>query len=180
MRENIELSREEIIKISKRQLVMSYILGILFSLLGIAVVAILIVDAVNNKNRRVASIIISIILALMVVDYICKLIKKIKSNKNFLNVYNSNLETKTITLKPISHKYQKFNPVGVSMDDNLYYAFISLIVEENNNKVEYTYASRRPLKVNVDDLLTDKEIECTIFEDTHVIDTISIIEKEKN
>jgi hypothetical protein len=178
MRDNLELNKDEVIKICKKQLVSNYVFSILFSILAIAIIAFFVINAINNEKSRTWSIIFSVLILLAVLDLICKTVKKNKTASVTMRSYKENIELETVKLTPSSRKYIKFVPKGVTSDQNLYYAFIDLEVKEDEKNVLYTYISRRPLKINVDDLLDNKEITCQVFKGTHVIDSILEIEKE--
>lgn len=92
---------------------------------------------------------------------------------------NSELETESKQIKSTTHKFIKFEPKGVDVDQNLYYSFIIFnVVDDNKNKKEYYYISKKPLKIIVNDLILNEELTINVFKDTNVIDSIPELEKE--
>ena len=63
MRDNLELNKDEVIKICKKQLVSNYVFSILFSILAIAIIAFFVINAIiikrffntSRKYQRIAT-----------------------------------------------------------------------------------------------------------------------------
>jgi len=178
VRENFELSKEEVCKICKKQSLSSYIFAFIWALVAIVIIVFAIINAVNNEDARVPSIIMAMLILFAGCTLVKAMIERASINNKIKDVYSKDINTLEKIITPIKHDFNKFVPNGITSDNNLYYSFITLTVIENEKRVNYYYVSLKPLKVTVDDLLDNKEIKVILFEGTNIIKTIGDIEKE--
>ncbi len=179
MRTELNLSKDEINSICKKQTIFTYIVGALWTIVAIFVLVFAILSAVSDSNNVAICVIVAIIMALLIISNITATLKKAKIFKQIYVTNNEQLTTEAKQIKSTTHKFIKFEPKGVDVDQNLYYSFIIFnVIDENKNKKEYYYISKRPLKIIVNDLILNEELTINVFKDTNVIDSIPEIEKE--
>ncbi len=178
MRTDLNLTKEEINSICKKQTIFTYIVGAVWTVVALFVLIFSILSAVADTKNMTICIVVAVIMLLLGISNITSMLKKAKIFKNIYVCNNNNLETEEKKIKSTTHKFIKFEPKGVDIDQNLYYSFIIFNVVEDNKKVEYYYISKKPLKIVVNDLIINEELTINLFKGTNVIDSIPEIEKE--
>ncbi len=179
MRTELNLSKEEINSICKKQTIFTYIVGALWTIVEVFVLVFAILSAVSDSKNIAICVIVSVIMVLLTISNITSTLKKAKIFKQIYLSNNSEIALETYSIKSTTHKFIKFEPKGVDVDQNLYYSFIIFnVVNDNKEKKEYYYISKKPLKITVNDLILNEELTINVFKDTNVIDSIPEIEKE--
>lgn len=178
MRTDLNLTKEEINSICKKQTIFTYIVGAVWTIVAVFVLVFAILSAVADSKNIAIGVIVAVIMAFLVLSNLKSTLEKVKIFSNISKLNNNNNGTEVKSFKSLTHKFIKFEPKGVDVDQNLYYSFIVFTILEDNKKKQYYYISKKPLKLVVNDLILNEELSVNVFKDSNVIDSIPLLEKD--
>ena len=110
MRTELNLSKDEINSICKKQTIFTYIVGALWTIVAVFVLVFAILSAVSDSNNVAICVIVAIIMALLIISNITATLKKAKIFKQIYVTNNEQLTTEAKQIKSTTHKFIKFEP----------------------------------------------------------------------